>query len=426
MEDMQNTNMESEEILKKEKSRKISLQEHLSHTGWMLLVSFFGGVIGSIVLMFLFSGGKFSESFSFFPSSVVQEEKNIPVASQKLIEEESATIAVVQKAAPAVVSIIVKKDVPIYRSNPFDFFFDPFDSSQTAPQMEKQEVGGGTGFFVSADGMIVTNRHVVNDVRAEYTAITQDGKEYSATVLARDPVRDVALVKISGENFPVLELGDSKNLQVGQTVIAIGNSLGEFSNSVSRGIVSGLQRDITAGSGLGGQTERLEGIIQTDAAINPGNSGGPLLDISGKVIGINTAIAEGAQNVGFALPIDSVKNSITQVRETGEISMPFIGVRYIILDKVIQEQNGLNYDYGALILRGESRTDLAVIPGSPADKAGIVENDIILEVDGEKVTQQNDLMEILSQYKVGDEITLTVWHKGSEKKVDLRLEKRQQ
>lgn len=390
-----------------------------------------GGIVGTALVIFIVGRlGNVSGVEQLFGglAGVHSSEKSTPngqTVATNDVEEQSATISVVKKATPAVVSVIVKKDVPIYRGDPFGFFFDPYSSPNPSQGTEKQQVGGGTGFFVSSDGTIVTNKHVVSDTSAEYTVITQDGTEHSATVLARDPMRDVAVVKIEGKDFPVLDLGDSGSLEVGQTVIAIGNSLGEFSNSVSRGIVSGLGRDIVAGSGFG-QSEQLDDIIQTDAAINPGNSGGPLLDISGRVIGINTAVAQGAQNVGFALPINALKDTINQVKETGKISVPFLGVRYIILNKDIQSQNNLKYDYGALVLRGDARTDLAVIPGSPADKVGIVENDIILEINGEKVTQDNDVSHIVSKYHVGDELKLKIWHKDSEKNIQVRLEQRSQ
>lgn len=341
------------------------------------------------------------------------------------------TVDIVKQVSPAVVSILAKKDVPIYQNDPFGFFFGPFDGStpgsgsSKGSSTEKQTIGGGTGFFVTNDGMIVTNKHVVSDASAEYTVVTQDGKEYPAKVVARDPVRDLAVVKVEGKDFPTLELGDSDALQVGETVIAIGNSLGEFPNSVSRGIVSGLKRNIDAGSGYGnGQTEHLDNIIQTDAAINPGNSGGPLLDVSGKVVGINTAVAEGAQGVGFALPINSIKKGITQATETGEITAPFLGVRYVVIDKELQKKNSLQYDYGALVLHGDARTDLAVVPGSPADKAGIVEQDIILKIDGQKITTDTDLGHIIAQHAVGDTVTLTISHKGEEKDISVTLVKR--
>lgn len=351
----------------------------------------------------------------------------VDVQKQSVIREDSAVIDVAEKSSSAVVSIIITKDVPKVRNffqNPFgsEFFFSPF-GWQEEPETEKQQVGGGSGFFVDSSGIMVTNKHVVEDTQAEYTVMTNDGKEYSAQVLVRHPVLDIAIIKVEGNNFPVLDLGNSDNLKVGQTVIAIGNSLGEFSNTVSKGIVSGLRRNVTAGSGYG-QTERLTNIIQTDAAINPGNSGGPLFDINGKVIGINVAMAVGAENIGFAIPANQIKNSLEQIKAKGKISIPFLGVRYIIINKEIQKDANLSFDYGALVVRGQKVTDFAVIPGSPADKAGIAENDIILEINGKKVTEDNQLSDIIALYNVGDELALKVWHKGEIKDMKVKMEEK--
>ena len=271
--------------------------------------------------------------------------------------------------------------------------------------------------------MIVTNKHVVADTTADYTAITTDGKEHVAKVLARDPVNDIAIIKIDGNGYPTLNFGNSDTLKIGQTVIAIGNSLGEFSNTVSKGIISGLKRKVTAGSGFV-DSEKLNDIIQTDAAINPGNSGGPLLDIDGNVIGVNVAIAQGAQNIGFAIPASQVKSIADEVKATGKITTPYLGVRYVPVDANIQQQIGLNFNYGVLVVRGDRVTDFAVVPGSPADKAGIVENDVIMEINGTKINQDNSLTQLISKLSVGDKVTLKVWHKGDIKDVSLTLEEK--
>lgn len=360
---------------------------------------------------------------------VKSETEKQSVGGQKeiVIQEDSAVIGVVEKVTPAVVSIVITKDVPKFRSffddpSGFGFFSDPFQP-QGSPETEKQKVGGGSGFFITKDGMIITNKHVVSDLNAEYTVVTNDGKEYQAEIVSRHPILDVAIIKVKGDGFSFLEFSDSDALKVGQTTVAIGNPLGEFANSVSRGIVSGLKRNITAGSGRG-DSERLTDIIQTDAAINPGNSGGPLLNIDGKVIGVNVAVAQGAENIGFALPSNQVDKFIKQIEEKGKVSIPFIGVRYIVINKTIQEENNLPVDHGALVLRGEKVTDFAVAPGSSADKAGIVENDIILEVDGNKITEDNPLSDIVSRYEVGNELTFKIWHKGDIKEIRVKLEER--
>jgi len=350
------------------------------------------------------------------------------------VSEQSDIVSVVKKVSPAVVSIIVTKDLPKierYYLNPFpnddffrQFFGDNFFNFQI-PQYrqngtEKKEVGGGTGFIISKDGYVVTNKHVVSDETAEYTVLLNDESKHAAKVVARDPATDLAILKIKGNNFPTVELGDSSSLEVGQTVIAIGNALGEFRNTVSVGVISGLSRSITAG-GAGFGSERLTGVIQTDASINPGNSGGPLVNIAGQVIGINTAIAQGAQNIGFAIPINDVKGSIQSVQENGRIIRPWLGVRYIMINKEIAKSNKLSVDYGALIVRGKERTDLAVIPGSPADKAGLQENDIILELNGQRLDQDHPLASVIGKFRPGDVITLKVLHRGREKEISVKL-----
>jgi len=398
-----------------------------------LLSSFFGALFGFMAGNL--GQGKFSLDFLKKKQNQIDQKSagsagntiNIP-------DEESAVTAAVEKASPAVVSIIVSKDIPKIQdffSDPFGFdpFFNPFGSGQQQQPdnqggTEKQEIGGGSGFIVSRDGLIVTNRHVVSDQEAEYTVMTNDEKRHSAKVMAIDPVSDVAILKIeAGGNLPILELADSGNLKIGQTVIAIGNSLGEFRNTVSKGIISGLKRNVIAGDGFG-QAENLSEVIQTDAAINPGNSGGPLLNISGQVIGVNVAMAQGAENIGFALPINIVKKDIESVKTKGRIVQPYIGVRYIPVTAVIQKENNLPFDFGALVLRGQSITDFAVVPGSPADKAGIVENDIILEINGTKIDDTHQLSDQIAKFNVGDTISLKIWSKGQEKNVQVTLEER--
>lgn len=387
----------------------------------IILSSFFGSIFG--VMGSVFSSKIVSKIETKLGKRISQQNQK-QIDKEHLVEEDSAVIDVVDKSSPAVISIVISKDVPKYRSffaDPFGFFSDPGNQESGT---EKQTIGKGSGFFVSQDGMIATNKHVVSDATAEYTVITSDGKEYPAKVLALDPVKDIAVIKVTGENFPTLSFGDSSLLKIGQTVIAIGNSLGEFYNTVSKGIVSGLRRNLTAGSGSGGQTEQLSDIIQTDAAINPGNSGGPLLDISGNVIGINVAMAQGAQNIGFAIPADQIKKVVDQVKNNGKISTPFLGVRSVTIDEQIQKENNLPYSYGAIVTKGSKVSDLAVLPGSPADKAGIQENDIILEVDGTKVDSKKQLTSLVSSYNVGDTVTLKIWRKGSTIDVKVTLEER--
>jgi len=370
---------------------------------------------------------KIEQTFGFSDTLKYGTESN---QSEKIpVVEDSATVSVAEQVSPSVVSIIVTKKLSNYynrtgQMSPFEEFF--FFGSPFYPEeySESQQVSGGTGFIITTDGMIVTNRHVVQYEDAEYTIILSDGKQYDARVLARDDINDIAIIKIQADNLPVLDMGDSDQIKIGQTVIAIGNTLGEYQNTVTKGVISGINRRVVAGVSYG-NSEVIDEAIQTDAAINPGNSGGPLLDLFGKAIGVNTAVSSEGQLIGFAIPINSVKRIVESVRENGRIVRPFIGVRYILLNSEIAKANNIeNIDYGALIIRGETRTDLAVMPGSPADKAGIMENDIILEVNGEKINDKNNLAKIISKYKPGEKILLKIYHKAQEKEVSLVLEER--
>jgi len=390
--------------------------------GFLLLTIFLSSIFG-------FFAGTISGSYFYSQIKDYLKKFNIQLPEQKVIEkekevylpqtsQEAETINVVKDVSPAVVSIVITKDVPKY-INPFEEF--PFFEFQVPGEMEKKEVGGGSGFLISSDGLVLTNKHVVLDKEAEYTVLTNDGKKFPAKVLARDPGQDLAIIKIEGNNFPIVKLGDSDNLEIGQTVIAIGNVLGEFRNSVSVGVISGLGRTVSASGG--GFYETLEDVIQTDAAINPGNSGGPLLNLKGEVIGINTAMASGAENIGFAIPINQAKRDIEQVKTTGKIVYPFLGVRYVLVTDEIQKKNNLPVNYGALVGKG-AQGEPAVTPGSAADKAGIREGDIILEFNGEKITTENSLAKIIMKYHPGDKVKLKILRQNQEKIFEVTLGER--
>ena len=348
---------------------------------------------------------------------------------------EDQTVKIVRQARPAVVSVSVLATLPKGKQGattpdlqPFEDFFGPdfrLPADNNAAPPGPVRIAGGSGFFVSADGIIVTNKHVVQndqygDGKIEYTVQTQGGKTFPAKVLAMDPVLDLAFLKVEGDGFPYLTLGDSDVLQAGQTVIAIGNALDEFRNSVTRGVISGLNRRIVAGDGLG--SEVIEEAIQTDAAINPGNSGGPLLDMQGKVIGVNTAVSQSGQLLGFAIPIRVVQRDLDSIKKQGRVVRAFMGVRYAMITPEYVKDNQLKVDHGALVLRGNLKTELAVSPGSPADKAGIKENDIILEVDGVSVDEEHSLAALIGRYGVGDTIKLKIYRADEEKEVQVTLE----
>ncbi len=357
-------------------------------------------------------------------SSVAAPVEYVPQTSQ-----EEAVIKAVKDYSPAVVSIIITKDMPVYEryyergTDPFDFWNFQIPQLRQRGTQERQ-IGAGTGFIVDEDGTILTNKHVVSDDQAQYTVVMADGERYAAKVTATDPVNDIAVVKISdggARRFPAVSLGDSDNLQIGQSVIAIGNALGEFDNTVSVGVISGMQRSITAyGAGTG---EVLEDLIQTDAAINEGNSGGPLLNLKGEVIGINTAIASGAQNVGFVIPINLAKRGLTQAKASGKIVYPYLGVYYTMIDARLQKENNLPADHGAWITaNGESGA--AVMAGSPALAAGLKDGDIILEINGQKLDQKNSLARVIAKYNPGDKVKLRVLRAGAEIELEATLGER--
>ena len=315
--------------------------------------------------------------------------------TDKVIFEESSGITdSASKVSPSVVSISTSTNV-------VDLFGQSYEAK-----------GGGTGFIITNDGMIVTNKHVVDDDKATYTVFTSDGKDYAAKIIAKDPYNDLAVIKIDATGLSTVDLGDSDNLQIGQWVVAIGNALGEFSNSVTVGVVSAKERQITA-SGSVGLTESLEGLIQTDAAINPGNSGGPLVNIYGRVIGINAAVVASAESISFAIPINTAKRDIKDLKKYGKIKRPLFGVRYLILNQTLKDKLRAPVDYGALVTK-EHTIDVAVALGSPAEKAGIKENDILLRWNGVPITESRSIQDLLESHGVGDEVTLAVLRNGEE------------
>ncbi len=382
-----------------------------------------------VVLASIFAGFLGGFASTTFLSSRPGLQKSLTsgglATNQKVIyEEDSAIIDVVEKASPAVVSIVVSKDLSQMKRyfSPYGNFFDvyggPQNNQKSAPNI--QQVGAGSGFFVSSDGLILTNRHVVADTTATYSIVTNNGKTYDAKVLSRDSRNDLALIKVEISNAPVLPFADSDSVQIGQQVLAIGNSLGQYQNTVTSGIVSGIGRSVVAGDGS--DSEQLEGVIQTDAAINPGNSGGPLLNLGGQVIGINTAIDQQGQLVGFAIPAGDAQKAIESFKKSGKISYPFLGVRYLMLDDRIAKAHNLSVTEGALILGGEEVGEDGVLAGSPADKAGFKEKDVIIEVEGHRINSQNSLARELKNYNVGQKLEIKVNREGKEQILTPTLE----
>lgn len=360
-----------------------------------------------VVLVVLTGGAVADRVFGFRPLDKLFP-RQIPGfrVDQKILSEESVVINVAEKVSPSVVTVSI--ETPKRRI----LEFSPFRGFSTRIQGgEPQDIG--TGFIVSADGLIVTNKHVVAQTGATYKIITKDNREYKAIQINRDPVNDVAIIKIDAKGLQPVELGDSSNLKVGQFVIAIGTALGEFRHTVTTGVISGLGRGITAGNIFEGYVEELDNIIQTDAAINPGNSGGPLLNSAGQVIGVNVALAQGAQNIGFALPINTIKESLNQFKAGGGFSKrAYLGVQYQMISRQAAILNDL--PQGAYVIE--------VMADSPAEKAGLKNEDIITKIDGQELTEQNGgLAKAIIKKKPGDRVSLDLWRDGKTLKLEVTL-----
>ncbi len=342
----------------------------------------------------------------------------------KAMTHEDEIVRAVEQILPSVVSIMISKNADlISRQLPLDGIM-PESLPKDADGNIK--LGGGSGFLISEDGLVLTNKHVIMDPEAQYTIFDQEGNKSDVVILARDPIHDVAILKMHPpKRFTPAPLGSSRDLRLGQTVIAIGNALGEFQSSVSTGVVSGLSRFITAISDISGHQERLRGLIQTDAAINPGNSGGPLINIKGEVIGINAAVIFGAQNIGFAIPIEKARRDLDDIKTYGRIRRPFIGIRYLLINPAIQKQFKLPVNYGAFVVREQLPGDHAVIPGSPADRAGIREGDIVLAAAGKTISEKVSLEDILENAGPGDKISLSILRGKEKETLELELKERQ-
>ncbi|MEK7517780.1 MAG: trypsin-like peptidase domain-containing protein [Patescibacteria group bacterium] len=356
-------------------------------------------VVFLIVLLGLWSifSSNFPDLSKFIPKRDTEKSSNEKI---KIASEESVVVDIVEKISPSVVTVGIERVIN----------FDPFDIFQR-PQGTQREQDIGSGFIISKDGLIVTNKHVVN-ASGKYKVITNDGRKYDVESIYRDPANDIAIVKINANQLKSVEMGDSAKIKVGQLVVAVGTPLGEFRGSVTKGIVSGIGRGITAGSPFEGFAERLDNVIQTDAAINPGNSGGPLVNSSAQVIGVNTAVASGAENIGFAIPINVVKDALDNFNKTGGFVRPYLGVAYRMIGRELSILNDV--PEGAYVSQ--------VVPDSAAAKAGIEEGDIIIRFDGSKIAEENGgLAGVIAKKKVGDTVTISVWRDGKTLEVKTTL-----
>lgn len=368
------------------------------------------GALLVVGVVALFGGAAAEKIFGVKPLEKWFPQLSLPKAPiyvpKQVLTEESVTIDIAKKVSPSVVTVsIVEPKRSVIQ-------FDPFSGFSSQDQGGQQDIG--TGFIVDSNGLVVTNKHVVSTAAVLYKVITKDGKEYEVKKIYRDPANDIALLKIEASGLTPVTLGDSDQIQVGQYVAAIGTALGQFRQSITTGVVSGIGRSIEAGSGnpFAGYAEQLDNVIQTDAAINPGNSGGPLLNSSEEVVGINVAVAAGAQSVGFALPINVLKTSLDQFKQTGEFVRPFLGVEYEIVTREVAIRN--EFPEGAYVTN--------VITGSAAAQAGVRPGDIITKFGGEKVAgSKTGLGELVNKHKVGERVDVEIWRDGKTQTLSLTL-----
>ncbi len=319
--------------------------------------------------------------------------------------EETSIANIVGKVTPAVVSIVSES----YSASSYYGFGG---TSQSA----------GTGMIVSSDGYVITNKHVVKGAR-NIKVITDDGDTYSdVELLGLDPLNDVAYLKINNaKDLPVVKLGDSKTIAVGQPVLAIGNALGAYQNSVTQGIIGGMGRSIEAGDSDGSNVEYLSDMLQTDAAINPGNSGGPLVNAAGDVIGINTATSTTAEGLGFAIPISAVKGMLKRIMDDGKAERAYMGLSYLVITPDVAKEYNLSVKQGAYVYNS-SKNGSSVLPSGPADKAGIKDKDIITKIGNVEVGHAGSVSTLVGEYKVGDTIKVTILRDGKEQVVNVTLE----
>ena len=311
---------------------------------------------------------------------------------------EGSIADIAEKVSPSVVSIVTETTAT-------DWYGRATSSS-----------AAGTGMVVTSDGYILTNKHVVNGAK-KIQVVMHDGTTYSdVTLVGTDPLNDVAFLKINGaSNLQPVALGDSKTLQTGQQVIAIGNALGQYQNTVTQGIVSGTGRSVIATDQSNySNYERLSDMIQTDASINSGNSGGPLINAAGQVIGINTAVYSDGNGIGFAIPISGVKGMLKSIIEKGRADRAYIGVSYLNITPSVQKQYNLSVSEGAYV-----SPENGIIKDSPAEKAGLKNGDIITAVNGVKIGKAGTLSTLIGEYAAGESVELTILRDGAEQKITL-------
>jgi len=369
----------------------------------VVLVALIGGAVGSAgtYLALLYGGGL--DSSSSIANGPTPTPGSAPAASSQtvILNEQSAITEAAEAVSPAVVTITVS-------------------AGQATDPFALPETGVGSGIIYDANGWVLTNRHVVADA-TEVTVELQDGRTLSAEVYGVDTLTDLAIVKIDATGLPFARIGDSSALKPGQIAIVIGSPLGTFTNSVTSGVISALGRELVVSDPVTGERRQLRNLVQTDAAINPGNSGGPLVDASGMVVAVSTALAQSAQGIFFAIPINIAKPIMRQAVAGEPLSRPWIGIVYVSLDRNAAEQNDLPLDYGAWIAPETSDGSPPVLPDSPASDAGLQPDDIVTAIDGRRIDAAQGLDDILSNFVPGDRLTLSVLRDGTTLQIGLTL-----
>ena len=408
----------------------MSIKKHLN-------ASFVLGLTSALVLVLVFVGGfwvgqkakaiNWSSYFNhrlnqfkleklaqhFFPQENKSESTGIKTPLSDLMKQNKQLSIpdIVDAASESVVTVSIKKTQKVVDPSTGFLEFGPFGFRVPSEKTKQIQADIGTGFIVDQkQNLVVTNKHVVGDRNAQYLVIDKDNKEYKVTKIYRDPETDLAIIQVENLNKPALPLGDSDKIRVGESVIAIGTALGEFRHTVTAGVVSGLGRGITAGDGFYNR-EKLDNVIQTDAAINPGNSGGPLINAEGKVIGVNVAVTQGAENIGFALPINLVKTMLDNFNRTGKFNRPFLGVTFQMISPKAALANEV--PQGAYIFE--------VVPGSSAEKAGIQPGDIIVEINKVKLDQRHSLIKEINKLRAGEEVELKYYRDGKFHQTKVKL-----
>ncbi len=363
----------------------------------------FGKTAAIVFLCFIAS---FLGSWVFLSTGLVKQDVSQTINNNReniVLQEGEVVADVAKKVSPSVVSIVGKGN----------------NSAQVGVAMLQQQTAG-TGIIISQNGYIITNKHVLEESSGNVSVVLSDGTRYdNVKKVGEDPLNDIAFLKIgNAKDLTPARFGNSRNVDIGQKVVAIGNALGQFKNTVTSGIISGIGRPVVA-SGGSGEQERFEGLLQTDAAINPGNSGGPLTNLAGEVIGINTAVAADAQGIGFAIPINMVKGLAKGVVEGGKIERPYLGVQYISITPEVTEEFDLSVKSGAFVYGADGNN--AVVSDGPAAKAGIRNRDIITKVNDMSVNEKNSLAGLLVEFSPGDKVNLTILREGQQRTVEVTL-----